>query len=172
MKLALMRFKGFTLWCNPLSVEIQSEKNNIAYTLPYSGEIFEDIGLKCRVIKGKGVLKGENCIEQYASLRALQSEKGEGVLSLPGCLPMKAYFTELNALADITPDTISYSFVFTEASSKQTDLPLYKEHTVKDGETLYDIAAKYSVDVGVLVELNPSICRPDELKGGERIKLC
>ena len=34
MELALMRYKGFTLWCNPLSIEIESKINNVSYTCP------------------------------------------------------------------------------------------------------------------------------------------
>lgn len=171
MELALMRYKGFTLWCNPLSIEVQSGRKCVSYTLPYSGEKHSDLGEKCRVIKGRGQLRGEDCLEQYAQLRALQAQGGAGVLSLPTMEPVKAIFAGLSAVADATPDTISYSFEFVEVSSEQ-EFSGEKTHTVKEGETLFDIAYEYSVSVDSLVALNTSVKRPDELNAGEEIKIC
>lgn len=171
MELALMRYKGFTLWCNPLSIEVKSERNSVSYTLPYSGEKQCDLGKKCRVIKGKGELTGADCLEQYAQLHALQAQGGAGVLSLPTMEPVKALFTSLSAVADITPDTIGYSFEFVEISSEE-EQSTGKIHTVKEGETLFDIAYNYGVSVDSLVKLNTQIRRPDELTAYEEIKIC
>lgn len=166
-----MRFKGFTFWCNPFSIEVLSEVSTADYTLPYSGQEYEDLGKKCRVIKGKGEIRGTDCLEKYAELYALLSKPGKGVLSLPNMKPMEALFTSLSALADVSPDKISYSFTFTEVNSKEKK-PFLKTHTVKSGETLFDIAYKYDVSVESLVELNPNIRRPDELLEGWEIKVC
>lgn len=171
MELALMRFKGFTLWCNPLSIEVTSEKNTADYILPYSGERFEDLGGKCRVIKGKGELKGKDCLEQYAKLYSLQAKGGEGVLSLPTMEPVLALFTKLTAEASVTPDKISYTFQFTEIISEEPP-KAEKIHKVIKGETLFDIAYKYGVEADVLVELNPCVKRPDELNENQVIKIC
>lgn len=171
MELALMRYKGFTLRCNPLSLEVSSERNNVGYTLPYSGERYEDLGKKCRVIMGKGELTGADCLEQYAQLYGLQAQGGIGVLSLPTMEPIKAIFASLSASADVTPDKISYSFKFIEVSSEEAEKP-YKVHTVKEGETLFDIAFYYGVTVDSLVKLNPQVRRPDELEAFEEIKIC
>lgn len=171
MELALMRFKGFTLWCNPQSIEITSENSTTDYILPYSGEKSEDIGRKCRVIKGKGELRGKDCLEQYAELYALQAKGGEGILSLPITEPMFALFTKITALADSSPDTISYSFQFLETCSVKTS-EVSKRHIVKKDETLFDIAYKYGVTVDSLLMLNPQVKRPDELNTIEEIKLC
>ncbi len=171
MELALMRFKGFTLWCNPLSIEVTSEKYTADYMLPYSGERFEDLGGKCRIIKGKGELKGKDCLEQYAKLYSLQAKGGEGVLSLPTMEPVLALFTKLSAEASVTPDKISYSFQFTEVYSDKSPGTV-KIHKVKAGETLFDIAFRYGVEVDTLVKLNPRVKRPDELNINEEIKIC
>ena len=171
MELALMRFKGFTLWCNPYSIEIISESNTADYILPYSGEKREDIGRKGRVIKGKGELRGKDCLKQYAELYSLQAKGGEGILSLPTAEPMYALFTKLTALADSSPDKISYTFQFLETSGEKSN-DSKRIHKVKSGETLFDIAYKYGVSVDSLVLINPQIKRPDELNENEEIKIC
>lgn len=170
MELAIMRFKGRTFRCNPLSLEILCGRNTASYKVPFSGEIHRDMGLGCRVIKGEGELEGKDCIEQYAQLSALQREGDEGILSLPIMEPVKAVFTGLKALAQVTPDKITYSFEFTEVKSPEKKTG--KVHLVKSGETLFDIAFDFSVSVDRLVELNPQVKRPDELKEGEEIRLC
>lgn len=166
-----MRYKGFTFWCNPLSIEVESGRNSATYAFPYSGEKKSDLGEKCRIIKGKGELRGTDCLEQYAKLHALQAEGGAGVLTLPTMEPVKAIFTSLTAVADVTPDTISYSFQFAEVSSEVNE-SAEKIHTVKQGETLFDIAYEYGVSVDSLVKLNPQVKRPDELTEGGEIKVC
>lgn len=166
-----MRYKGFNFRVNPLSVEITGSHSHSKYDLPYKGEVVRSKGLGCRVVKGKGELKGTDCIEQYAELRALQQKKGTGVLSVPGLMPFKAFFTKLSGEADVTPDRIIYSFEFTEESSeKLSSLPEF--HIVKDGETLFDIAFDCAVNIERLVELNPWIKRPDELEKGQKVRLC
>ena len=158
-----MRYKDFTFRVNPLSIEITDSDLQSKYTLPFKGETVVSKGAGCKVAKGKGELKGKDCLEQYAELKALQLRGGEGVLSLPSVMPFKAFFTKLAASADVTPDRICYSFEFIQASSdKAADLPEF--HIVKEGETLYDIAFDYGVRIESLVELNPQIKRPDELE--------
>lgn len=171
MELALMRFKGFTLWCNPHSIEVTSENYTADFLLPYSGEKREDMGRKCRVIRGKGELRGKDCLEQYAKLYSLQTKGGDGILSIPGTKPLIALFTKLTASADSTPDKISYTFQFEEVNSEKTS-ESERIHRVKAGETLFDIAYKYGVQVDSLVLLNPWIKRPDELNENEEIKIC
>ncbi len=171
MELALMRFKGFTFWCNPLSVEITSEENVADYSLLYSGEYKDYTGRKCRTVKGKGVLSGKDCTEQYAKLYLLQSQGGKGILSLPFCAPFEALFATLSVLADPTPDTISYSFQFTEVSSENPEATEII-HKVNPDETLFDIAFEYGVTVDSLVKLNPQVRRPDELGMYKEIKVC
>ncbi len=170
MELAVMRFKGKTFRCNPLSLEIKSVRATSDYKGVEGTQFVGDMGLDCRIIKGEGELEGKDCIEQYASLFSLQSEGGEGVLSLPVMEPVKAVFKSLKALAQVTPDRITYSFEFLETKSKAQ--PLQKIHIVKEGETLFDIAFDFGVSVDRLVKLNPYVKRPDELKEGEEILLC
>lgn len=171
METALMRFKGFTFWCNPASLEITSEENVADYNLLYSGQYKEPAGRKCRTVKGKGEFCGKDCIEQYAKLYALQAQGGKGVLSLPLSAPFTAMFTKLSVAADHTPDTVRYSFQFDEVSSDNRSAGEII-HTVKKGETLFDIAFEYGTDVHRLVRLNPQVRRPDELDDIKEIKIC
>lgn len=171
MKLALMRYKGFTFWCNPTSLEIVRDKGMITYKKPQLGVEKAELCPECRVIRGKGELSGGDCITQYERLCRLQAEAGAGVLSLPVAEPLRAYFRKLTAEADVTPDRIVFSFEFVEAESFSSEA-LPELHLVSEGETLFDIAFDYGVSVDSLISLNPSVRRPDELKAGEEIVLC
>ena len=171
MELALMRYKGFTFICNPMSLEITRNNNVITYIKPLSGSEKAELCPECRVIKGKGEFNGKDCIEQYERLCKLQAQGGAGVLSLPVAEPMRAYFKKLVADADTTPDKICYSFEFVEAENfYMNNTP--KLHAVAEGETLFDIAFNYGVSVDSLVMLNPSVRRPDVLMAGKEIVIC
>lgn len=171
MELALMRFKGFTFWCNPMNLEITRDKGMITYVKPLAGEEKAQLCPECRVIKGKGELNGKDCIVQYESLCKLFAESGAGVLSLPVAEPFMAYFKRLDVDADATPDRICYSFEFVEAESFYENV-MPELHLVSEGETLFDIAYEYGVSVDRLVKLNPSVRRPDEIEVGKEIRLC
>ncbi len=172
MELALMRYKGFTFRCNPESLEILRDSSMVTYIKPSYGEERSELSPKCRVIKGKGELRGKDCIEEYEKLCKLQAKGGAGVLSLPVIKPLKAYFKKLDMEADATPDRILYSFEFVEAESFYAKDNTAKLHLVLEGETLFDIAFEYGVSVDSLVKLNPSVRRPDELRVGEEIRIC
>lgn len=166
-----MRYKGFTVSLNPTTLKIECENETVLQTLPFKGQRCDEIGTKCRTVKGEGELWGENCLQRYAELYALYKQKGSGVLSLPLAEPMYALFTKLSLKADTAPDKIIYSFEFKEEKTEDTDF-ICSVHRVKEGEGLFDIAYFYNVPVEKLVELNPQIKRPDELTKGEEIKLC
>lgn len=172
MKLELMRYKGFTFLCNPLSLQITDEGDFIKQEFPFYGEKLSNSCHKLRRIKGKGELRGKDCLEQYANLRALQKDKNAGVLSLPGMMPFSAYFVSLTVSADVTPDTVFYEFEFSEKSSFEDKNRETDYHTAAEEETLFDIAQICKTDVDTLVRLNPHIKRPDELEKGERVRIC
>lgn len=171
MELALMRYKGFTFPCNPVSLEITRDKKVITYVKPLAGEDKAELCPECRVIKGKGELNGRDCIAQYEKLCKLQAQGGAGVLSVPVAEPLRAYFKNLTADADATPDRICYSFEFVEEENVYVNNPP-KLHLVAEGETLFDIAYDFGVSVDSLVKLNPSIRRPDDLTVGKEIAVC
>lgn len=172
MELALMRYKGFTFRCNPTSLEILRDSSLVTYIKPSQGEEKSELSPECRVIRGKGELRGKDCIEEYEKLCKLQAKGGVGVLSLPVVKPFKAYFKKLDMEADVTPDRISFSFEFVEAESFYVKDNTAKLHLVLEGETLFDIAYDFGVSVDSLVKLNPSVKRPDELRVGEEIRVC
>ena len=172
MKLATMRFKGVTFACNPLSLEISDEADVTKQLFSQIGEKIGTISPKLRKVKGRGELRGSECIEQYANLRMLQREKGAGLLSLPGIKPFYAIFTKLTGSADVTPDTVFFEFEFLEKASFSEKPKEKKYHRVTEGETLFDIAYDCKVKVDTLVLLNPQIRRPDELESGELVRIC
>lgn len=172
MELALMRYKGISLWCNPVSVEITTRRLTSDYTTYGYGEIHSDIGAGCAVIKGVLELRGEHCIDMYADLRKLQKDPGAGILYVPGYQPIRALFTKLKANADATPEKILCTFEFTEENSASEHKPRKSIHTAAEGETLFDIAYICGLKVDELLKLNPQIRRPDEIAAGEKIKIC
>lgn len=172
MELALMRYKGISLWCNPVSVEITTRRLTSDYTTYGYGESHSDIGAGCTIIKGVLELRGEHCIDMYADLRKLQKDPGSGILYVPGYQPMRAVFTKLKANADATPEKILCAFEFTEENSVSEYKSRKSIHTVAEGETLFDIAYVYGLKVDELLKLNPQIRRPDELETGEKVQIC
>lgn len=172
MKLCAMRFSGHTWHHNPKSLEISSGKKVVKIELPFADDVVTSFGEKPIKIKGVAELYGEDCLAQYEKLKRIY-EKGEcSVLCLPKLPPIYACFESLTLLATSKKDVLTYSFTFTEYSNgKKSE---YKDEfvTVKRGQTLFHIANECDVKVEKLVELNPQIMFINDLKAGERVRVC
>ncbi len=170
MKQAPMRFKGFEWRHNPREISLECEKNTGELNFPYNGSSLSETGRKCLVIRGKGELFGEDCLEQLDSLVELFRDSGEGLLTLPGMKPFYAVFENISVTGSPKPDVLSYSFVFRESPKKSKATGL--THCVTSGENLWDISYRFDVPIDRLVELNPQIKRPDIVDDGSVIRLC
>lgn len=171
MILATMRFADYEWLHNPVSLVIT---NRLSYGArsPYGENVqISDTRMALRVFSGKGELAGEDCIEQYKRLEELFMSKKKGVLTIPGMNPVYARFSKLSTQGTDIPDLLEYTFEFIQ-ELPQNSGSLWGEYVCKASETLYDIAHKWDVSLEKLVELNPWIRRPDELKEGERMRLC
>lgn len=172
MKLCAMRFCGHTWHHNPKSLEISSEKKVVNLQLPYADDIIQSFGEKPIKIKGVGELYGEDCLSQYETLKKIY-EKGEcSILCLPKLPPLYACFESLTLVATSKKDVLTYSFTFVQQNKEK--MQMYKDDfiTAKNGQTLFDIANMCDTDVHKLVELNPQIMFINELKVGERVRVC
>lgn len=172
MILSLMRFAGFTWEHNPLEINISQENKSNTINLGPFGERKLEGSRKCTVIKGKGELIGENCVEVYEALSALFKEKKSGILTIPGLPPIRAQFSEFNAQASTLPDVITYSFTFTECESSESYIVKKGKYLAKEGENLFDISDSEGVPLDTLVKLNPHIRYIDDLREGEEVLLC
>lgn len=172
MIISTMRFKGYAWQHNPLSVEITHRRVQTEHVMPFFGTEVDDMGRRCRVIKGKGELVGVDCIEQYKEIERLFLKGETGVLSVPSLKPMYARFSALSAEGSTAPDMLTYTFEFTEADSTSDERAKPDVYVCSGKETLFDIAYEADTTVDALVNLNPWVRRPDELSAGERVRLC
>ena len=172
MKLCAMRFCGHTWHHNPKSLEISNGKKVVKLQIPYADDITQSFGEMPSLIKGVGELYGKDCLYQYEQLRKIY-EKGEyGILCLPKLPPMYACFESLSIVATSKKDVLTYSFTFSKLRKEKSQD--FKEDfvTAKSGQTLFDIANLCDKNVDELVSLNPQIMFINDLKEGERVRLC
>lgn len=171
MILATMRFAGYEWLHNPVSLVITNGLSQNRHSLYEENVQVSAQRLDLKVYSGKGELAGGDCIEQYKKLEKLFLSGKKGVLTIPGMEPVYASFSKLEAVGTDTPDLLSYTFEFVqELSAEKSTYPC--ECECKAFQTLYDIAYEWDIPLERLVELNPQIRRPDELKEGERVRLC
>ena len=78
----------------------------------------------------------------------------------------------IDAVATSKKDVLTYSFTFSKLSKEKSQD--FKEDfvTAKSGQTLFDIANMCDKNVDELVSLNPQIMFINDLKEGERVRLC
>lgn len=167
-----IRYKGYLWEHNPKTLVITTKQKLHEQIIPNGNAVIQDFGKKSRVVKGTGMLFGENCLEQYDKILKLQNKKGSGILSLPNTKPFYAYFKSIELDCDPTPDMVTYNFEFVEDLSRSVVSGTYRYHTVVEGETLWHIANEYEISIEALVLLNPQIKRIDELKSGEQVRVC
>lgn len=169
---ASMRYKNFTWHHNPKTLKIKNSKKTINLSYPYSYTEAEEMFNEKAVIEGEGELFGENCIEQFNNLCRLFSSKNKGILSIGGIPSFEAYFTKLELLCEPKNNILSYSFQFTECSSKEKRDTGTNYYIAQSEETLWDISYKCNISIETLAKLNPGYKRPDSVKEGDRVVLC
>ena len=67
---------------------------------------------------------------------------------------------------------LSYSFQFTECSSKEKKDTVANYYIAQSEETLWDISYKCNIPIETLAKLNSHYKRPDSVKEGDRVVLC
>lgn len=169
---ANMRYKGFSWHHNPKRLNIKNSRKTVTLSYPYSYEQTQEIFRENCIITGEGELYGGDCIRQFNVLNRLFSQKGGGVLSIGGLPSVEAYFTKLELLCEPKENIISYSFEFTQCSSKEKTNTSVNYHIAESGETLWDIAYIYGTAVEALWEKNPVYKRPDSVQEGDRVIIC
>ncbi|MBQ6152974.1 MAG: LysM peptidoglycan-binding domain-containing protein [Ruminococcus sp.] len=172
MRQCQMRFAGYTWRHNPYKLSFHSEKNIIELLPPFSSSDIRTFSQKPCVIKGEGELFGEDCIEQYIRLKTLFSQQEEGVLSIEGAGSFYVAFVSLSMLSEPKDNLLSYSFAFRQKRFEKTEITEEEYVTANADETLWDIAFHRNMTVEELIGLNPQIRFFDELREGERVRVC
>lgn len=173
MKYAPMRFDGMSLQHNPETLSVTG-KNHIGEIASLCCDAdSRALGKKLCVISGEGEFCGEDCIARYQALERLRIDAKRAKLVLPKLEPMYAYLKEVAVTAKPVDNVLRYRFVFVEAQSpRRTGQEENYYVTVSAGESLWDIAYAAGEPIETLTALNPQIPLIDELKRGERVRLC
>lgn len=169
-----MKFKDYEWINNPKQITIEQSKNIKEFNLPYVGSCLQNFGNEKKIVKGTGEFFGETAKEQFNDLYQVYEQKESGILSIPGIESFTAMFKSIKMSLDATPDFIAYTFEFwenqeNEINNQISTVPDY--HIVREGEDLFDIAYLYDTTAANLMELNPTIKRPDELEVGSKVML-
>lgn len=171
MKLVPMRFKGFEWHHNPAEISFECDKQVNELKSPNGKAYIQNMERKNMLVKGRGQLFGEDCLEQFDRLFRLFRQGGAGVLAIDKMEPIFAVFESLKISAEPKPDVLEYEFVFREIMNKKQENK-QSVYVVKKGETLWDVSYITGIKIDALVMLNPEIKRPDEVCEGFEVKLC
>ena len=183
MKLTPMRYKDYIWPNNPESYRISFRRSVAAHKLPGGTYAMQDLGTAWRVLEGEGAFAGEGAYEEFKKLAKVFYQGGVGVLVHPVWMTTQAYFVELEALQEPTPDYVRYRFAFWEdletasalkrvdGAAGETAVQDVREHTVAQGETLWGIAARYGTTGQKLLAANPQIKNANLIYAGERVRL-
>lgn len=172
MRPVAMRFMGHTWHHNPKELSIECGKTVVKFGVPYFREMLQSFSDKLITVNGVGELYGEDCLQQYKTLMNIFKKGGTGILCLPSLPAMYACFESLKMLANDKPSVITYEFRFTQCEERDS-LSKFSKTVVADGtKTLWDIAYENNVDVETLLQLNPHIMFPNDVKEGVEVLIC
>lgn len=171
MKLVPMRFKGVEWHHNPAEISFECDKQVNELKSPNGGSYIQNMERRNMLVRGKGQLFGEDCLEQFDRLFRLFRQGSSGVLAIDRLEPIFAVFESLKISGEPKPDVLEYEFVFREImEKKQKNTP--SVYAVKEGESLWDVSYATGIDIDALVLLNPEIKRTNALTEGFEVRLC
>ena len=186
MLLTPMRYKNYIWPHNPATYSISYERQVAVHKVPFGRYCMQDLGMRCRVIRGQGEFAGEDAYEEFKRLASAFYEDGPGLLIHPLWQISNAYFTALKLEQEPLPDYVRYSFEFrerfdgygeelTEVSRNGAGSPVRRaetpevRHTVASGDTLWGIARQYNVALEDLLAVNSGIKNPNFIRLGDQV---
>lgn len=178
--LAPMRYKDFTWPNNPRSYTISYERPLALHKIPQGAYALEDLGRSCRVMRGQGEFYGPQAYETFKKLATVFYDDGPGTLFHPVWMTTSAYLTELQLRQEPEEDYVAYSFTFVEGFPHKGMRQVTKGeaaaapaeyHTLRQGETLWDVAAKTGRTVKELLEQNPQIANANTVYPGQKVRI-
>ncbi len=177
--LGSMRFKNYIWPHNPHNFEIHYERRVCKMKLPFSGFVVQDLGDCARVFSGEGEFCGENAYEEFRKLASVFAQGGVGVLVHPLWPSVNVVFESLSLTQEPIENYVRYSFSFVEYSSGSGETQTSDEviqstekasYTVRENESLGELASGMGVSADKLMKLNPSIKNPNVLGVGQVIR--
>lgn len=188
MILAPMRFKNFVWPHNPRVYSITYDRKIAVQKIPFGRYHLQSLGQTRRVLKGEGEFVGKGAYDAFKHLASVFYEETPGMLVHPVWAATTAWFAALELRQIPRRDYVAYSFEFWEVidgtgetklsvrpeegggdSAAQTGESLW--HTVERGDTLWELARRYEVELNQIVELNPSIRNPNLIYIGQKVRL-
>lgn len=166
-----LTFKTLTLWYNPETFTITASRSLFRRSAPGLGEIVGETSVLAREVRGQGELFGDDAFERYVRLYREFLSGGEGLLQLPGLSPFPAFFTSLSLTGRAGSNSLSYAFAFCEKPKlhESAECETSAEFGfLQEGDSLWDIAARYSMSVEQLQALNGTL---SDIQARGRVKL-
>ena len=187
MNLAPMSFKNYTWPHNPATFEVTNRRVLASYKSPFGKTFIRDMGRSYRVFRGEGEFAGEHAYDSFKELENVFNEGTSGLLSHPVWKQTRAYFAELSLAQEPRRDYVHYTFEFWEDEEIQSGITVeYTSHisqtggnvktsggtyTVKNGDTMWSIAANNGMTVWELMDKNTHIKNPNLILPGNLIYL-
>ncbi len=163
-----MRFGAFPWSLNPTELRVEDGRRTQETVFPFPA--LQDTGPLLRTVSGRGFFAGETAAEQFAGLRALLAG-GAQVLTIPEYGPIRAVLTQLDLLRG-SIRLIEYTFIFQESPAKESSQPCPPPTALlQEGETLWHLAARFSLPIERLLALNPQIPEPWSVTAGMEVNL-
>ena len=172
MKLAPMRFCGYTWHHNPKNIEISNGRRVVTMKFASTDDLPQSFAKQPLVIQGVGELYGNDSLEQYKRLSEVFSMGENGILCLPKMRPIRAIFEKLELVAGDVPDVITYRFRFVSSKDNVLSNACDNVYTAQGNESLWDVSAQFDIQLETLVKLNPDIMFINCLEKGKQVRLC
>ena len=172
--LSAMRFKSFVWPHNPRDFRVVWQRRVTVLDAPGGRYFLQEIGKTCRTFQGVGEFCGPDAYKQLKQLARVFREDGPGLLVHPLWESRMVYFTRLELTQEPRQDYVAYTMSFIEVRGKEDDdLPLGGAVylTVNPNDTAWSIAQRYSMEIEMLLKLNPSISNPNLLKSGQEVRV-
>lgn len=168
-----LRYKSYIWKRNPDTLKLERAQNLKQLTLPFAGQVVQDLGTKKRVISGTGRFLGENALKQFQELADVCAEEGGGALYLPGMEPLLVRPLSLEMKGQVEEHAVSYAFSFLEDEKAlpQSTVLLQKEYVCKGGESLWDVADQFQIAIEELIRKNTWVKYINQLPKGKKVVL-
>ena len=171
--LSAMRYKDFTWPHNPRTFHVLWRRRVCVLDAPGGRYHVQELGRTCRIFRGTGEFCGPDAYTQFERLSRTFLRDGAGELVHPVWHSQSVYFTRLELTQEPRSDYVAYAFEFTETrgydSGSMRKSVAGEVYTVAAGDTIWSIAARYGTDAAALLEKNPEIANPNELRPGQQV---
>lgn len=164
-----MRFGDFVFPSNPAKLEISTSLHCSEGAAYGGGSRTKPVSLRPVTVRGKGEFYGDTAAQSCHHLQHMLRLQQPYELILPTAVGLEAYLSEFSFGKTAGRNSISYSFVFTEA--KSTAVQTAQCCTVAArGENAFMTAGRCGVSVSDIMRLN-DLKTPFDLKEGDRVVL-